>query len=87
MGAAVLQKEQTAAAEKGTVNAKDTGTVCDINRVLDAHLYSRRSKGQSVVLTFSAPLELVSPARLGKCYCNKDDSWTGPSVAQEMCVS
>lgn len=43
---------------------KDTGCLSDIIRVLDARLYSQQSKGQSVVLTFSTPLELISPRRV-----------------------
>lgn len=85
----MLQRDTHAAMTqwKGTVNVNDTGYIPDINRVLDAHLYSQRLKGQSVVLTFSAPLELISPpARLWKCYCNWDASWTGPSTTQEVCI-
>lgn len=85
----MLQRDTHAAMTqwKGTVNVNDTGYILDINRVLDAHLYSQRLKGQSVVLTFSAPLELISPpARLWKCYCNWDASWTGPSTTQEVCI-
>lgn len=26
------------------------------------------------------------PARLWKCYCNWDASWTGPSTTQEVCI-
>lgn len=85
----MLQRDTHAAMTqwKGTVNVNDTGYIPDINRVLDAHLYSQRLKGQSVVLTFSAPLELISPpTRLWNCYCNWDASWTGPSTTQEVCI-
>lgn len=62
----VLKKDRAMTERKGTANAKDAGCISDINRVLDAHLYSRRSKGHSVVLTFSAPLELISPRRVAE---------------------
>lgn len=71
--------QRAASQRKGTVNEKDTGRIYDINRVLDAHLYSQQSKGQSDVLTFSAPLELAHPHCCRKCYCNGDDSRTESS--------
>lgn len=62
----VLKKDRAVTERKVNANAKDTGCISDINRVLDAHLYSRRSKGYSVVLTFSAPLELISSCRVAE---------------------
>lgn len=57
----VLKNDRAVTERKGTANAKDTGRISDINIALDARLYSRQSKGQSVVLTFSTPLGLISP--------------------------
>lgn len=44
---------------------------------------------QKVTALFWHSLHLWSsypPARLQKCYCNRGDSWTEPSMAQEVCI-
>lgn len=66
-----MLKHQTAQwrSERPVKMWKDTGCISDISRVSDVRLYSRQSKGQSFVLTFSKSLELTSRCRF--CYGNR----------------